>query len=286
MAYFTPTLASFKALRVLTLDIMIEGYQFLSPTTTFPLLETLYIGLSNAYCSTDSKYILDNVLTPFLNNHNSTLRVFKLSSLRTSYTFDIPSLLLKLRHFPRLKTFSLWHPFVSIRQSNSAGLSHILRLHSEHLLELSLHAKGPIQYSMYPTADQWYAQEFLRANLPKLQVLDLDIELYPDINQTTAFLSRFQKSLTSLKLSVNTLSHEDVKHIAETFSTQDRLRELCMSVGVLNPQLFALFAEKLPSLETLFLEFSELVPSNLDEDMLWDSSVSNFRLDIACPNSV
>ncbi|KAG6864931.1 hypothetical protein C0991_006282 [Blastosporella zonata] len=279
MTYIRPALASFKELRVLTLDIMVEGYQSLSLTTVFPLLENLHITLSNAYCSTDSKSIIDNILAPFVNNHHATLRAFHLSSLRSIYTFDIPAFLLKLRYFTSLKTFGLWHPFVSIRQSDSAGVRHVLHLHSEHLLELYLHAKGPIQYSMYPTAEQWYAQEFLQVKLPNLQVLDLDIELYPDIVQTAIYLGQFQSSLITLRLSVNTLSYEDVKHIAETFSIQDRLKELCLSVGVLSLQLFALLAEKLPSLEKLFLEFNELGSNSSDEPGIeWGFSVSSGRI--------
>ncbi|KAG6873336.1 hypothetical protein C0995_000195 [Termitomyces sp. Mi166 len=248
-------------LRSLTLDIMMEGYQSLSPTIVFPLLERLSIVLSHAYCSTDHKSLIHNVLAPFVNNHHSTLRIFHLSTLGSLYIFDIPSFLSQLQHFPHLETFRLWHPFVSIQQSDSTGVSHVLRLHSEHLLELSLHAKGPIQYSMYPTAEQWYAQEFLKVKLPKLQVLDLDIELYPDIIQTSSYLGQFRHSLKSLKLSVNMLSYEDVREIVHTFSEQDRLSELQMAIGVLSPQLLSLLASELPSLDILFLEFDKLSSS-------------------------
>ncbi|KAG6909017.1 hypothetical protein DXG01_002403 [Tephrocybe rancida] len=279
-----PALSSFKGLRILTLDIMVEGYQSLAPTTVFPVLEILTIALSHAYCSTDSKFIIHNVLAPFINNHHSTLCTFNLSTLHSPYTFDIPAFLLDLRHFSRLRSFSLRHPFVSIRQSDSAGVSHILRLHSEQLLELSLHAKGPIRYSMYPTAEQWYAQEFLQIQLPKLQVLDLDIELYPDIIRTASYLGQFRDSLISLKLAVNTLSYDDVQHIAETFSRQDRLTELRMSIGALSLQIFALLAKKLPALEILFLEFDELDMDSSDESMRGSSMLAERYLSKS-PNS-
>ncbi|KAG5719102.1 hypothetical protein E4T56_gene2104 [Termitomyces sp. T112] len=282
MPFIAPTFASFKELRNLILDIMLEGYQSLSPTIVFPMLERLDIVLSHAYCSTDHKSILDNVLAPFVNNHHATLRILHLSTLRSLYIFDIPSFLSNLRHYPQLETFGLWHPFVSIRQSDSAGVTHILRLHSEHLLELSLHAKGPIQYSMYPTADQWYAQEFLQVKLPKLQVLDLDIELYPDIVQTTSYLGQFRHSLLSLKLSVNMLSYEDVKEIAQTFSEQDGLLELQMSIDVLSPHLLSLLASELPSLEILVLEFDKLSSSTSDggvwSDLLVYPALNGWKL--------
>ncbi|KAG6830231.1 hypothetical protein H0H92_001671 [Tricholoma furcatifolium] len=274
MQLVTPTFISLKTLRVLKLDIMVEGYQSLSSRIVFPVLEHLSISLYHGYCSTDHNFILEDVLAPFVNNQHLTLRIFHLSTVHSLYTFDIPSFLLKLRHLPQLKTFGFWYPFVSIRQSDSVGLSHVLRLHSQHLLELALHAKGPVQFSMYPTREQWYGQEFLRVELPKLQVLDLDIELYDDIVQTVVYLGQFRYSLISLKLFVNILSYDDIVHVVETFSQQDRLKELYVSVDVLSPQLLTLLATNLPSLETLHLEFDRLSSSIVD-GLLHESMSSN-----------
>ncbi|KAG5636906.1 hypothetical protein H0H81_006441 [Sphagnurus paluster] len=250
--------ASGSILQVLKLGIPIEGLQLvLSPSIIFPCLEELYLEVSRASLTSDPALVMTDVLALFLNNHYTTLRLFHLDS-RHQYKFNTAPLLLNLQKLPHLEDFAQTYDFVSIRQTDTSGLTYVLRLHSDQLRSLFLLPNGQDLYGTVPTPDEWYAQDFLSVPLPQLERLTLSLINFSDMRRTTGYLSRFSATLTSLTLLHRGCTYSEVDVLTEAFYHQRKLRRLAIVVEVMSPPLLVLLATKLSALRVLDISYERI----------------------------
>jgi hypothetical protein len=116
---------------------------------------------------------------PFINNHHRTLESLELPSL---YDHLDPYVLLSgLQYFPLLRKVKLDHCFASLKQTSTAGLEHLLKLHTTSLKELTLNfCSQENGFIEHPPPEKWFRQKFLHIRLPNLQSLALGMEYFAD----------------------------------------------------------------------------------------------------------
>lgn len=264
-----------STLRSLTLDISLEGYRHaLSKDLTLPNLGDLDISLSMGDVAAEKIAILCNLVAPFINNHDQTLQSFKLSF---NDNFDTTPFLLQLRYFHLLRHIAISYPFISTKYAGPDGLQYVLKRHSRTLRSLAFQFKLPKQLYHRVLSwewEDWSGQEFLHAELPKLESIDIQTELGPDIVKelVVQYLARYNATLTSITIRDRIATFDHMKKLVDAFARCDRLLNLDIRVSVLNPQLLDLLAEKLPNLEGLRLGFEVFSPNFTVEAQTFSST--------------
>jgi hypothetical protein len=173
-----------------------------------------------------------------------------------------------LQRFANFRKLKLDYRFASLKQTDTAGLHHLLELHANSLEELDLHFYPPEVIFAEPLPpNAWFQQKFLHVKIPNLRFLELGTRYFADdIGQTADYLKQFRTSLTSLILRSKRFTLLEVNLIVSPFAGT-KLHKLHMAVLHFSPDLLDLLAMKLPNLHQLELEFdrfsSELEPYNL-----------------------
>lgn len=238
----------------LTLDVPLEGLRdFIHPCLRFRQLTALTIRLSKSNPDSDCTTIIKEVLKPFINNHHASLAALVLTSINN---FDFSALLLGLHHFPYLSKLTISHPFVSLQETATSGLRHILALHSGGLRELGLRFHTPPNtYAQLPSSPSWFGLPFFQITLSGLEVLDLTLrDQQDDVPWAISYLRNFRQTLRSLTLRNYTFRSQEVESLVVEFE-EGYLEMLDITIDVLYPRLMDRLAETLVGLEDLRLQF-------------------------------
>jgi hypothetical protein len=235
-------------LRELVLDTTLECMNHaLSPSLVFPKLELLNISLYGLfYLKTGAT--TQTVPITFINNHQSTLKSFRLAATFSSISdAHLKLLFLGLGHFPHLEVISVDVPW-------SISFTHyFLPLHVHRLNRLMI--PGIRNSAKFP----------LPLESPSLSslVLGLDRKL-PNLPGAVPFLAPLAASLELLSLRGYRFTFHDVCKILDVFTPRNRLHTLTLELEFVSPQFFDLCSEKLPGLRNLALYIGDYKDMDID----------------------
>ncbi|TFK33986.1 hypothetical protein BDQ12DRAFT_657405 [Crucibulum laeve] len=250
-------------LQRLTLEVPVESMREVLPTALrLDNLEELHVKLSVAEPETDTTDIIRTSLVPFINNHHRNLSSFSVSAIEQ---LDFTALLGDLVYMPRLTKFSVSQLFVSMDQTDTAGLARFLDMHGRNLRDLNVqfYTKKATP-AKFPEQTEWFAQPFYSVVLPRIEALSLGLLDFPawSLHGTTSYISQFRDTLSSLSIKNIKLSYEEVESLITVVAPTPnvKMRHLTLVLRHISPQLFNILSLKLPDLEELSLKFDKIIP--------------------------
>jgi hypothetical protein len=235
-------------LRELVLDTTLECMNHaLSPSLVFPKLELLNISMYGAFYL-KSEAMTQTVPIAFINNHQSTLKSFRLAATCQSISkFHLDLLFLGLGHFPHLQVISVDVPW-------PISFTHcFLPRHAHGLKQLMI--PGIRNSAKFPAPLELCSLSSL--------ALGLDRRL-PNLLGAVRFLAPLAPSLELLSLCGYRLTFHDVCKILDMFTQRNRLRTLTLELESVSPQFFDVCSEKLPGLCNLALYISDYKDTDID----------------------
>ncbi|CAA7267001.1 unnamed protein product [Cyclocybe aegerita] len=255
-----------KSLRVLELRVPLEDLALVLPApcsgVVLECLERVSLRVVRASLTANEETVLRSTVLPFLQTSRHSLRSLALDvQEHTNLSPFLSSLALLPTRMRSLSSFSLAQPFVSTDQTDFSGLHGFLLAHSEHLTSLSL--KMNATFTHHATPEAFFSHKSFALALPVLQHLSIHLAHFPVgyADGMIPYIHQFAQTLVSLTLQGQFWpDHRVVAFVDSGFGLGSRLRELQMAVATFSPPLLSAFAEHLPILESLDLDFKDISP--------------------------
>ncbi|EDR06752.1 uncharacterized protein LACBIDRAFT_299600 [Laccaria bicolor S238N-H82] len=256
-------LAYGSVLRTLSLKIPLEACkECLPPSLRLPSLEDLSIHIFTAYLTTDATKLVRSVLVPFVNRHSLTIESLTIST-PMAFNYNISPMFGELEYLPRLTKIDVYFPLISLQQTDSAGLHHLLKAQSGNLLTLRIRFGHLFGLTTQPPAPcALFAHPMFKVSLPNLKSLELNILGHNTrlVQCVVPYLHQFRDSLTTLVLNHHQATHLEAYDIIDVFErSSSRLLLLDLWLTHLSPSFLDVLSVKLPDLERLNLSFGTFV---------------------------
>jgi len=215
--------------------------------------------------------ILSRTVVPFLKGHQRTLRdvsFFPESPflLESAFVLDTSPILPCLQNMRPLEKIQMCFLFLSMEETPFNGLP-ALRAHRDSLKSLTLYFK-----TVYPKIQEiqdpsFFCQDWCLVDLPHLTNLTL---ITPQMSFSPSFsnyVHQFATSLVSLTIPRNLeFTYLDIKGFCKTLVEFQSLRHLNISLRAFSPSILAQFAEALPCLRSLRLDYKFICPFQDNRD--------------------
>lgn len=245
-------------LRELIMDASLESLSHaVGPDLVFNSLEVLLIRFCKSYKLPHAAKVLRDIVVPFINNHQSTLRSFDLAepNFKVKMDFEVTALFFGMTYFPHLWKISVGVPLNGLE---TVALTRFLDRHKAQILHLEiLNEHGGSFYDVEPLIGLQHLVLAKPSHLPHYEKL----------------ISLLQNSggyLRSLTLVNHQIGYNAAIAVFLAISQCEMLQELSLRADFPDSYLLNLFAESLPNIYAVNLL--------VDRDALSIRSVGYFAI--------